>query len=399
MGAQRVMARSASQYARRDGAATPRGGGATPRGGGRDSQMTRSSSQHGFRTHAFQDTHTLERSALPGRQLEQCPHSQFQTMNTVQFRDPGRLTAGTPRTKPKWEPAFAPALNLPQNKVGNRQKSTVLEQPTVCPDPYQRRSYKLMTPRARTQSPARATDLTEQHKDAVWDETSGPKPVFLSWQAGVRKMTAEQEFSLKWNDPDPVNFDYRNPKQIASSRWQGQRQNRMGATTLAQFKRDLVRRYGNVVRAWRIGLDRDGSGTLTKDEFGPALRAHGFEGGAKSIWNELDDDGGGVISMNEWDRDVARLLQSFKEHLRQHYETAETAWADMCPKGQMYLKKEQFALACRRLGWGTDTEALKLHPMLCGDPLGCSKMVVLKDILWLGQCDLGVDDDDDMIGI
>jgi len=73
------------------------------------------------------------------------------------------------------------------------------------------------------------------------------------------------------------------------------------ADTVEELKRILVAKYGSVVAAWNEALDADGSGELSYREFLDACRALGFKGSLKKVFQELDKDGSGVISVNELD--------------------------------------------------------------------------------------------------
>lgn len=76
---------------------------------------------------------------------------------------------------------------------------------------------------------------------------------------------------------------------------------RLEAQSLAQLKTILVERFGSVVAAWDQALDKDGSGQLDYKEFTAACRELGLQGSMRSVFGELDKDGGGLISINELD--------------------------------------------------------------------------------------------------
>lgn len=76
---------------------------------------------------------------------------------------------------------------------------------------------------------------------------------------------------------------------------------RLEAQSLAQLKTILVDKFGSVVAAWDQALDKDGSGQLDYKEFTAACRELGLKGSMRSVFAELDKDGGGLISINELD--------------------------------------------------------------------------------------------------
>jgi len=76
------------------------------------------------------------------------------------------------------------------------------------------------------------------------------------------------------------------------------------------FKLLLKRTYGNYVRAWRQGLDRDGSGVLDESELKKACSDVGFAGSKKELWECLDQDGGGSVSLKEIDEHTFTMLKN-----------------------------------------------------------------------------------------
>merc|ERR1719487_3204013 len=93
----------------------------------------------------------------------------------------------------------------------------------------------------------------------------------------------------------------------------------LNATTGKEFNNLLMRRYGNLVRAWRLGLDRDGSGKLTFLEFCKSARELGFGGNVKALWQELDADGSGSVSLKELCPEVYELLMEFSRAVMAKY--------------------------------------------------------------------------------
>mmetsp|Transcript_6319 Transcript_6319/g.15743 ORF Transcript_6319/g.15743 Transcript_6319/m.15743 type:complete len:249 (+) Transcript_6319:19-765(+) len=73
------------------------------------------------------------------------------------------------------------------------------------------------------------------------------------------------------------------------------------ADSVDELKRILVEMYGSVYTAWNEALDKDGSGQLSYPEFVAACREVGFSGSLKRVYQELDKDNSGVISINELD--------------------------------------------------------------------------------------------------
>ena len=70
---------------------------------------------------------------------------------------------------------------------------------------------------------------------------------------------------------------------------------------LLDFKSLLKAKFGSILRAWVEGLDTDRSGTLTTEEFLTNCAAIGFEGDAAKIFQWLDFDYSGNLSLEELD--------------------------------------------------------------------------------------------------
>ena len=63
-------------------------------------------------------------------------------------------------------------------------------------------------------------------------------------------------------------------------------------------KTEMSRHYwGNMVRAWREGLDRDHNDRMDYNEFSVAVKDVGYAGNAKELWQELDLNKNGYVSL------------------------------------------------------------------------------------------------------
>merc|ERR1719421_2297355 len=94
----------------------------------------------------------------------------------------------------------------------------------------------------------------------------------------------------------------------------------MGASNLEEFKGVMTRKYGNLLRAWKLGLDTDGSGKISFVEFCNAARNQGFAGNLKSLWKEMGGADDGFVEMREWAPEIAELMDSFIKHLKDKHD-------------------------------------------------------------------------------
>jgi Ca2+-binding EF-hand superfamily protein len=94
----------------------------------------------------------------------------------------------------------------------------------------------------------------------------------------------------------------------------------------AGFVELLRRRCGTITAAWRLILDRDGTGRMSFAEFCQACRDLGYNGNLKSLWRELDDDKSGFISLAELDPEAAMTLRAFRRLLRDKCGSTLEGW-------------------------------------------------------------------------
>jgi Ca2+-binding EF-hand superfamily protein len=129
-----------------------------------------------------------------------------------------------------------------------------------------------------------------------------------------------------------------------------------GATNLTQWKERLSRQYGNLLRAWRNGLDADGNGRLSYGEFCTAGRQHGYAGDLRALWNELDATGEGLISLGEFCPEVAGPVEAFLRCLREaHGGSLVRAWNESLDTNRSgTVTREEFMEVAERLRFAGD---------------------------------------------
>jgi len=74
-----------------------------------------------------------------------------------------------------------------------------------------------------------------------------------------------------------------------------------------------IKKFGNLIRAWRQKLDLDGDMEVTKKEFFKFCTETGFNGDARLAWSEIDTDGNGSTYLEELDMYSALMLAQFKD--------------------------------------------------------------------------------------
>jgi len=138
----------------------------------------------------------------------------------------------------------------------------------------------------------------------------------------------------------------------------------VGAHNFEEWKGVLTRKYGNLLRAWKVGLDSDGSNKLSFVEFCQSARAEGFAGNLKALWKEMGGADDGFVTLEEFAPQIAELMTSFKSFLKEKHEgSLVKAWKqslDLDKSGS--IKKEELVEAMAKLGWQGD--AARVYKLL-----------------------------------
>lgn len=125
------------------------------------------------------------------------------------------------------------------------------------------------------------------------------------------------------------------------------------------FRKCLIRTYGNYVKAWRQGLDRDGNGILDENELKKACADIGYAGERKKLWEQLDNDGSGEVSLREIDQNTFEVLRNVLMNATKRYGEWDRAWK-MCMdvRGDDRVDILNFIKGARAWGYGGNAEHL-----------------------------------------
>eukprot|EP00931_Biecheleriopsis_adriatica_P099831 TRINITY_DN7460_c0_g1_i1.p1 TRINITY_DN7460_c0_g1~~TRINITY_DN7460_c0_g1_i1.p1 ORF type:complete len:1278 (-),score=287.92 TRINITY_DN7460_c0_g1_i1:32-3865(-) len=167
----------------------------------------------------------------------------------------------------------------------------------------------------------------------------------------------------------------------------------MAANDYKSFKKELIRKHGTVVAAWRYGLDTAGMGKIGFYEFSKACRDIGFIGDIRLCFRELDDDESGVISFEEVSSVWFVRLSKFQELMLAKYNTYANAWSVIDANKNNQIDREEFVGICKDIGYPGGPEAARalfrqLLPhlgatMIAPEDLNIDK-VVNREIVWTG---------------
>lgn len=127
----------------------------------------------------------------------------------------------------------------------------------------------------------------------------------------------------------------------------------------ADFKTLLRKSYGNMIRAWREGLDRDHNGVLDWKELQAACADCGYPGNRKELWGELDVNGSGAVSLAELDEPTSHMIHELVKCAQYLHGSWEEAWHTVIDKtGHDRVPRQRFVEGCRVLTYGGNADRL-----------------------------------------
>jgi Ca2+-binding EF-hand superfamily protein len=133
---------------------------------------------------------------------------------------------------------------------------------------------------------------------------------------------------------------------------------RMEANDWTSLKKMLCRRYGTITSGWRECLDHGNNGKVSFTDFCKAARDLGFQGNAKKVFRELDEDHSGIITFNKVDPDWYARLSHFHEKIIAHFDSVENAWKALDSNGNCTVDANEFVPFCLKIGYDHDGKAL-----------------------------------------
>lgn len=160
---------------------------------------------------------------------------------------------------------------------------------------------------------------------------------------------------------DPERFNTQLKKE-EYERKQAERAKQLGdkvASDVPSLIRMLVRKYGTITSAWRQGLDLRGNGRISYMEFCRAMQQLCVRGDVRSIWNALDLDGNGNVTLSELDPTAHVVLEDFRDIIKDSYGgNYVEAWQELDIGKKGRLTEADFAKRCDALGYIGDASLL-----------------------------------------
>lgn len=156
-----------------------------------------------------------------------------------------------------------------------------------------------------------------------------------------------------------------------------------------EFRELLLKQYGDFVRAWRSGLDRDRNGHLDYHEFTRACKDVGYAGNPRELWKELDVNGNGIVSLWELDMPTAELMKEFSDCAKASFGTWENAWKRVFDtRFDDRVKLDVFREGCAAMGYTGSSE--QIFELLDVDR---AKFLCWEAVAWISGTETPADPD------
>lgn len=123
---------------------------------------------------------------------------------------------------------------------------------------------------------------------------------------------------------------------------------------LAAFKH----KHGTLTSAWRHGVDLDGNGRISFNEFCEATRRVAFNGNVKATFKEFDEENKGWFGFSNFAPEETALLTEFSEKIREKYGTYQGAFSVLDDNNNSWLEDYEIQKVCKDLEFSGDGKKL-----------------------------------------
>jgi len=121
----------------------------------------------------------------------------------------------------------------------------------------------------------------------------------------------------------------------------------------------LTAAEGSVLKCWRKHMDLNGEGRTNEFQFVRALRSLKYPGDPIAVFNSLDDDGSGELSLEEFHFEANALWVMFVDWCATTFRSAENMHVSLSASGRKEpLGRMEFTNGLTRHGWIGGAEAL-----------------------------------------
>jgi len=156
----------------------------------------------------------------------------------------------------------------------------------------------------------------------------------------------------------------------------------MNLNGIDELRQILMGKFGTLTRAWRTALDTRDQGIIDCREFCEAMNKISFVGNLRSLWNNMDLDQSGFISLSELDKEGSEALEKFRVRCVVQFGSMQAAWDNCLDKNKSGgMSLGEMKDAAKDLGYQSTREVAYLFSLLQATP--GSFAIQAHDILFL----------------
>lgn len=193
--------------------------------------------------------------------------------------------------------------------------------------------------------------------DAYKGKGITPQAHHFNFRSHLRSKTNFQEFAAPGDIRCTTRSGFSSPAGGSSPRGRHVEPATATATRRA-FRRLLLVKHGSMVRAWR-SLDTNGHGRVSFFHFCRVARNLGNIYDVQNLWEMIDADRDGFVTLGEIDPDLAQLLGDFSAHISDACGSASVAWRRHFGKSQYgRCRLQAFERGASELGYVGDASSV-----------------------------------------
>lgn len=125
-----------------------------------------------------------------------------------------------------------------------------------------------------------------------------------------------------------------------------------------EFKKQMLKKYGHFLKAWRSVMDKDNSNCCNWYEFQSAAKHMRYSGDVAGVWLAFDSESRGHITLKDIDPRANDALLEFKLWADDEFGSVKTAFKVLDADRSGELNYREFRGACRNFGFSGDLRAL-----------------------------------------
>eukprot|EP00439_Symbiodinium_sp_Y106_P086391 s2122_g32.t3 len=193
----------------------------------------------------------------------------------------------------------------------------------------------------------------------------------LGWEEGHEDrifdaLSFDQRFLIK-TDMKWLDVECRRVARKEKARWLAVQEQRLRerrskqrdpSETLLEFKNMLKRKYGTLIRAWRRALCQRDTMTLQRSQFLKACSELGWRKDVRGMWQKMDRDSNGCVTLEEFDYESAQVLAHFSKFVTDSFRSYEVAFTVLDADRNNYVPFEEFSTRLDQLGFKHSTADL-----------------------------------------